>query len=80
MANSKADPYRKAIVQHVERVVVQVTVGDGEGSGPIEVREDPERRGLGPRAHQQRTDEADDQIEPDRRREGPRQVRASTQG
>ena len=57
--------------EHVERVVEQVAVADRERRGPVEVREDAERHRLAPAAHQHRADEAQHQIEPDRRGEGP---------
>ena len=62
--------------EHVERVVEQVAVADRERRGPVEVREDAERHRLAPAAHQDRADEAEHQIEPDRRGEGPGDVRA----
>ena len=57
--------------EHVERIVEQIAVGDGEVVGPIEMREDSERNGLAEMSHQQRADEAQYQIEPDRRSKRP---------
>ena len=60
----------------MERIVEEVAVTDGEGGRPVEVREDAERHRLAPAAHQDRADEAEHEIEPDRRGEGPRDMRA----
>ncbi|BDL40102.1 hypothetical protein MSPGM_26920 [Methylorubrum sp. GM97] len=62
--------------EHVERVVEQVAVAQRERGGPIEVGEDAEGHRLAPRAHQKRADEAEHEVEPDRRGEGPGHVRA----
>ena len=40
--------------EHVERVVEEVAVADGERRGPVEMGENPERQRLAPGAHQQR--------------------------
>ena len=63
----------------VERVVVEIAVEDGERRGPVEVRDDPERRCLVPRSHQHRANEAEAKIEENRTGEGPRDMRAHPQ-
>ena len=65
--------------EHVERVVVKVTVGDREGGSPVEMREDTERRRLGPGTHHHRANEANHQIKPDRGGKGPRHMRTNAQ-
>ena len=62
--------------EHVERVVEEIAVIDRELVGPVEMPEDAERHGFAPAPHQQRADEAEHEIEPDRRGEGPGDVRA----
>ena len=62
--------------EHVERIVEQVAVAERERRGPVQMREDAERHRLRPAAHQQRTDEAEHEIQPDRRGKRPRGVRA----
>ena len=65
--------------EHVEGVVEEVAVADREGRRPVEVREDAEGHGFREVAEQQRADEAQHQVEPDRRGEGPGYMRAHTQ-
>ncbi len=65
--------------EHVERIVEEIAVADGEGRRPVEMREDAEGNGLGPAPHQQRPDEAQNQIEPDGSGEGPGHMRAHTE-
>ena len=62
--------------QRVERVVEEVAVAQRERRRPVEVREDAERHRLAPAAHRDRADEAQHEVEPDRRGERPRDVRA----
>jgi hypothetical protein len=67
------------MLRAVERVVEQVAVADREGRGPVEVREDAEGHRLAPAAHQQRPDEAEHEVQPDRRGERPGDVGAHAQ-
>ena len=60
----------------MERVVEQVAVAQRERGDPVQVREDPERNGLTEAAHQYRANDAEHQVQPDRSREGPGDVRA----
>mmetsp|Transcript_53735 Transcript_53735/g.126556 ORF Transcript_53735/g.126556 Transcript_53735/m.126556 type:complete len:464 (-) Transcript_53735:3682-5073(-) len=62
--------------EHVEGVVEQVAVAQREGRCPVQVREDAEGHGLAPGTHQQRPDEAQHEVEPNRCGEGPGHVRA----
>src|SRR5690349_16853631 len=50
--------------EHVERVVEQVAMRDGEIVGPVKMWEDAEWHRLAPASHQQWTDEAEHEIQP----------------
>ena len=65
--------------KRVERIVEQVAIGQREIVGPFQMGKNPERYRLRPFVHEERTDEANHQIQPDRAQEGPGHMRAHAQ-
>jgi len=72
-----------AIEEHnrkcVERIVEQVAILQREIVRPFQMREDPERNCLSPAAHEEGTDKAKHQEQPDGRGKGPGYMRTHPQ-
>ena len=65
--------------EHVEGIVEQIAIANGEGRRPIQMRENSEGHSLTPMSHQDWTDEAKHEIEPDCRGKSPGRMRAHAQ-